>query len=224
MRPMSKTYIAGVVFAVSLFLFSVAGAFADSYSVNVVRFSQSESFYGIDSAGDFVVNISDTVQGSKGGCGTVLGASQCFASYYMGQQDPFYSTTAPNLSYDDGSACSEGGLSGICNNGQELLSGTLGGKSGVWSGTNAATDFLSTGSFDGGFINKVGDAVFIDGANDTLVSVVDLSTAPTFHVGADKSLVFDGPTPAPVPEPESLVLVGTGLLAVAGTMRRRLVR
>jgi hypothetical protein len=63
------------------------------------------------------------------------------------------------------------------------------------------------GSFDGGFINSNGDAVFIDGLNDTLVSVVDVSTDP-----------------APVPEPESLIFVGTGLLAVFGTVRRRMGR
>ena len=53
----AKTYIVGAPLAASVFLFGVMSAFADSYSVNVVAYTQSENFYGIDGAGDFVVNV-----------------------------------------------------------------------------------------------------------------------------------------------------------------------
>src|SRR6185312_10524957 len=87
MPSMSRTYIAGVVFAASVFLLSVVSAFGESYSVSVIKYSQSESFYGIDAAGNFVVNVSDTL-GYGSGCAGNEGASQCFATYYVGQQDP----------------------------------------------------------------------------------------------------------------------------------------
>ncbi len=52
---------------------------------------------------------------------------------------------------------------------------------------------LNMGSFDGGFINGIGDAVFLDGKNNTLYFAYDLTTAS-------------------LPEPPGPIFVGTGLL------------
>jgi hypothetical protein len=207
---MKKTYIFAVILMAAVFLLTAVSAFADTFEINVISYTQSEDFYGIDATGDFVVNVSNQLEFSAS-CGRVQKASSCFETYYVGQQSPVFSTVAPSLSYDDGSKCSVsvgGGLiSGVCNNGYDIFGGFIGSQRGIWTGDNPSTDFLMNGSFDGGFINSNGDAVFIDGLNDTLVSVVDVSTDP-----------------APVPEPESLIFVGTGLLAVFGTVRRRMGR
>lgn len=209
-----RTYIVGVVLAASFLLFGVLSAFADSYSVNVVANTQSESFYGIDAAGDFVVDMSGSLAAPNSSCGGVSGASQCFATYYADGTSPVYSTIAPTLTWDNGTACTHGTLSGICNNGHELLGGYLGNVKGIWTGPGLK-NYLMGGSFDGGFINAFGDAVFINGANDTLVSVVDTSSLVTPH---RNELFVD---PKPVPEPASLWLMGMGMMVAAGMVRQR---
>jgi len=211
MLPAIRTYIVGVVLAASFFLFGVFSAFADSYSVNVVAYTQSESFYGIDAAGNFVVNMSGALTSPSSLCGGVSGASQCFATYYAGGASPVFSTSAPSLNWDNGAACTHGTLSGICNNGHELLGGYLGDIKGVWTGPGMK-NYLMDGSFDGGFINAFGDAVFINGANDTLVSVVDTPSLTLQSFMVDQK---------PVPEPASLWLVGMGMIVAAGMVRQR---
>lgn len=143
LQGMNKTYVAGVVLAASVFLLGVASAFADSYSVSVVAYTQSENFYGIDATGDFTVNVSNSLRSPSSSCGGVLGASECFETYYVGQQNPVFSTTAPSLNWDDGSSCSLGSLSGVCNDGHELLGGYLDDTRGVWVGTGDSTEYFN---------------------------------------------------------------------------------
>lgn len=208
----TKAYVVGVLLAASVFLFGVVAAFGDSYTVNVVTHTQDENFVGIDAAGDFVVNVSNSMMSPHSSCGSVVGAMSCFETYYVGQQSPVFSTTAPVLDWDNGSSCTVGALSGVCNNGHELLGGYADGFKGVWAGVGSLAEILAGGSFDGGYINAIGDAVFIDGSQDTLVSVVD---TPTLGL---RSLIMDS---QPVPEPASVWLVGLGMMASAMFQVRR---
>jgi PEP-CTERM motif len=88
---------------------------------------------------------------------------------------------------------------GICNNGHEIFGAFVNGF-GVFDGPDTSDKFFG-GTFDGGFINANGDAVFIDGHDDELIFAQDLTTAST-------------------PEPSSLFLLGTGCLSLLGTLRR----
>ena len=208
----TKAYIVGVLLAASVFLFGVAAAFGDSYTVNIVTHTQYENFVGIDTFGDFVVNLSNSMIYPGSSCGGVTGAATCFETFYVGG-GPSFSTAAPSLDWDNGSPCTVGVLTGVCNNGHELLGGYLDGVRGVWAGTGRLTEILPGGSYDGGYINALGDAVFIDGADDTLVSVV-AQHGPRFHTSMPAGS-------QPVPEPPSLWLFGMGMIASAMLIRRR---
>jgi hypothetical protein len=178
---------------------------ADTYQVTVVEHTQSENFLGIDDKGDFVINDNGT---NAIKCGELPG-DPCFEVFLVGQS-PFFTTTAPVLAFDSGTPCTvvldasfppQLAAPGVCNNGHEIFGFFTGTIQGVFDGPDVSDLILSPGTFDGGFINANGDAVFIDGIADELIFAQDLSTAST-------------------PEPSSLLLLGTGCLSILGTLRR----
>ena len=134
----------------------------------------------------------------------------CFEVFDIDQAS-FFTTTAPVLNFDDGVPCTvavspalgQPTASGMCNNGHEILNILTPepGIRGVYDGPNLSDAISTTLSFDGGFINANGDAVFISGLTNELIFAQDLTTAAT-------------------PEPGSLYLLGTGCLAMLGTLRR----
>ena len=72
------------------FAAAASPAHADSFTVTTVAYSNNETFVGIDSAGDFVINITNTLSYMNPMCGGVAVSpySQCFETFYVGQSSP----------------------------------------------------------------------------------------------------------------------------------------
>ncbi len=182
-----------------LFFLNASLAAADVYKVTVVDMTQNENFLGIDGNGDFIVN--DTVNAFK--CGVPNGPSPCFEIFLL-RQAPIFSTTAPTLSFDNGTPCTGTNLfpgfltlgKGVCNNSHDIVGGMFGQILGVWDGPNSQELLLANASFDGGFVNAIGDTVFIDGLQNELIFAQDLT-----------------------PEPAPLFLFGTGCLVLVAALR-----
>jgi hypothetical protein len=191
-------------------------SYGDAYRVYSFDDPYDEySFYGIDNVGNFVINVTNGYVGSPFPCAGVVNPSSCYQTYYVRTHQTILSVDPPSLHYDDGVPCAPSTgdpnfvvLGGVCNNGHEIFGGAdFGGgipQYGVWTGPDPGADFLVSGLFYGGFINHLGDAVFIvisrGNARSELDWAEDLTTS--------------------TPEPGSLFLVGSGgLLLVAGLLR-----
>jgi len=215
-----------IIIALLLLTSAAIPAVADSYSMTTVGLPQGSSFYGMDNAGDYVLNITSHSSSTCGGVAVSLGSS-CFETVYAGQSTPVFSTTPASLAFDDGSSFSISAPTGfqissaICNNGHLLFSGEydLDGTflTGTWSGFDPITDYLGDMYMGGGFINGNGDAVFTDSIGNTLIYADDLTPPSSHQFESNRVSATD-----PVPEPGTLLLVGTGALSLLTTVRRKL--
>jgi len=177
---------------------------ADTYQIFDLGSGTRRGVIGITDTGTVVIsNILSTCDGSP--------STVCFITWVNGEPTGA-SGTIPDLPYDDGTLCAvlPAGATSLsrCNNGHEVLGEGNAGK-GLPTITNPppnAVLLVDTGNI---FVNSLGDYLATVGIGDTgndldgeIIEGIDLTTRAT-------------------PEPASIVLLGTGILAALGSMRRR---
>ena len=186
-----------------LMLVAVAAMFggrakADTFTLTFLDSDQARFFYGMDDSGHVVINVS------------AYCVRDCYEVFTNGVRVPGTVSSPPVLSYDNGTPCSPAVpagtnlLHGVCNGSLDAFTGYLPGGHfpGVYFGPPSSLTTVS--GFGEGFVfmNSLGDIVYDDHFSESWM----LATR----------------VPDPVPEPSSFVLLGTGVLAAVGVVRRRL--
>lgn len=170
-------------------------AFADSYTeYDVAHSSGGTNNVGLTADGTLVVQLQ----------------SSLLYEAFTPPATRVDSEMPPNLAYDNGSACTpttDGGFTyfgrGVCNNGRELFTAAVGERLYVYDGPSV-DDLVFMGDAIGLLLNAEGDFAFVT------------TTAPTAEQTDVNKLYI-----ASTPEPGSIMLLGTGLLGMAGVVRRR---
>ena len=203
--PRSTSLVLIAVSLLALLFASPSVSRADTYQFYNLGGSGQLSFYGLTDTGLAVFTANNLA------CPTT-----CYRSYLNGV---FVSTStiAPSLTFDNGTPCTPAApgwsiFSGLCNNGYEVFSGTLGidPPSRLWTVTGSTITDISPlvsplaqfGAAPLSGLNSIGDIVFDDPFGENWWMAVDQNTLPT-------------------PEPSSLLLLATALGAAGLLLARR---
>jgi hypothetical protein len=197
---MSKSCLrASLVAIVSILFLAPTPAHADTYQLVGLGIDNTQ-FYGMTDSGAVVLYASFFSCGNP--------ATGCYETFLNGVNTGD-TDIAPTDTWDNGTPCSPalppGGsaLHAVCNNGRNAWTGYLtSGQviAGVYSGL---TPLFQNGGYGPIFMNDQGDVVFDEEVGDEWYEAIDLT--------------------AVTPEPGSIVLLSTGVLALATilTLRRR---
>lgn len=201
------------VIAIALVLFTASTpAHADSYQ-KILLFNASFTPFafhnpvGITDSGAVVVFV------DPANCNGTPG--HCYETFNNGVLVS-KSLTVPALAYDNGTGCApNAAFSGpfsasVCNNGREVYGTPINSipyDAEIFTGPDPVADFFAPGELESVDLNSSGDFVYWINArgesNGSIYEAIDLTTDQ-------------------VPEPASILLLSAGLLAAAGTLRRRL--
>jgi hypothetical protein len=199
-----------------LLLTASAALHADTYQIyNLGSDSRFVSIIGITASGAVVLETHPGICSEYG---------DCYDTYVNGQLVST-STTAPDLTYDNGAPCTptinapgpfyiEGAA---CNGGREVWGTASDAKSppggmfpeSIFDGPDPSTDFVTNGLLDGPLLNAAGDFVYtqlLPGQN------------PFDDVQYFQAVLV------PAPEPASILLLDTGVIALIGAAIRRRMR
>jgi len=178
-------------------------ASADTYTIYKLGPANSTGLYGITSSGAVVTYNAE--------CGEP--GFSCYTTVVDGVVVG-ESTTAPVLSYDDGTKCSVssgfasvGAASPVCNSGFIGFGSRYnpnGDPGGIYTGPTSDLSLIQTfGTTDQVDLNHLGDFAWTDGEDEYIYEAIDDTIAVS-------------------PEPSSVWLVGSGLLTVVGFSRRKM--
>ncbi|HEX9200867.1 MAG TPA: PEP-CTERM sorting domain-containing protein [Acidobacteriaceae bacterium] len=200
----SKMCLSLAILAVATVQFATPPqAHADTYSVVGIETDHGRFFYGMDDSG----HVSFSVGGDIFHCGSV---SPCYETLTYGA-NPIYSVSAPTYTWDFAAnttcfaifpqtpcAVSYNGRTVNYSIEPDGLTRILS----VSSGSNPPQVLFPYRTLTGPIVlDGTGDVLFDDGFGDIWYEAIDESTIPT-------------------PEPSSILLLATGLLALAITVRR----
>ncbi|HKR28415.1 MAG TPA: PEP-CTERM sorting domain-containing protein [Acidobacteriaceae bacterium] len=196
---LSEFWFGALAIAATVVLFH-SSARADTYQIYDLGSAYRTDLSGITPSGGTVVLYSNV--------------SNLYQTFVDGVSTGF-TTARPSFTFDNGTPCtvsigSSHATDAVCNNGREVFAynpNHIGGSA-FYDGTDLAADGAGGGDVFDAILNASGDFVLTEGetANDASGEIdeyVDLSTSP-------------------VPEPSGIVLLGTGMLGLAGLTRRRL--
>jgi hypothetical protein len=213
----SRFFSAAILAIVAVLSTAPATAHADTYQVfDLGNFENERGLFGITDSGAIVF-----FDNFEAGCFDPFHSGGCFETWVDGTRVGFSPTdprTDPGLTYDNGMQCTPtiippvtGLTQGVCNNGHEVYAYKPNTIPPIgltfYDGPDLATDRIGEGRVFQADLNASGDFVFVDGktvsdASGEWYEYIDLTTRAT-------------------PEPTSIFLLGTGVFAALGPMRRQ---